>query len=272
MDRIALRNLLQERRALIDPEVKGFERTIGQGRRAPGLSQTQVDLLLNRGIGTYSRLESGRMPNPPVDLLRDVARLFALNEQEWTSVCRYAGIGDPPGPLNPASGKEVPGVWKEAVDGISHIALVTDASWEVLAYNEACADLFPDRQVPTNTMRWMLLSPVGRRMLTDWSTAWAPLVVPQLRAAIAARPDDQILRAIEKDASTDPDLAVFWQGGGAHVHPDGDERPIVHAQHGPGWLQVCVAQPMAAPGARFIIMIFRPGAQRAPRAPMLHAD
>ncbi|MFB9558669.1 helix-turn-helix transcriptional regulator, partial [Streptomyces roseoviridis] len=122
MNKPALRALLRERRALIEPEDHGLTRPTGQGRRARGLTQQQVDELTARATHTYSRLETGRYPNPPVDYLRQVARLFGLNEQEWISLCRYAGIGDPPGPLHPSTGLEVPGVWQEAVDGFQHMA------------------------------------------------------------------------------------------------------------------------------------------------------
>ncbi|WP_331746792.1 helix-turn-helix transcriptional regulator (plasmid) [Streptomyces sp. NBC_00873] len=272
MNKKALRNLLKERRALVQPEGHGFERPTGQGRRAPGLTQHQVDQLCHVSLGTYRRLESGAYPNPPVDFLRDVAVLFALNEQEWRSLCRYAGIGDPPAPLNPRSGKEVPGVWQEAVDGITHMAYVTDASWELIAHNAPFARLFPNGRVPTNTMRWMLFDPDGRNTLTDWATTWAPLVLPQLRAALAARPDDDILRRLEKEAIADPDTAPIWDAGGAHIHPDGDERPLLHAQDGPGWVTMCAAEPMTAPGARLIVLVFHPGSRRAHlRTPMLRA-
>ncbi|WP_331756328.1 helix-turn-helix transcriptional regulator (plasmid) [Streptomyces sp. NBC_01590] len=272
MNKTALRNLLKERRALIQPEGHGFERPTGQGRRAPGLTQHQVDQILHETPGKYRRLESGAWPRPDVDFVRRVALLFALNEQEWRLLCRYAGIGDPPGPLTPESGKQVPGVWQEAVDGMAHMAYVTDASWELIAHNQAFARMFPDGRVPTNTMRWMLLDPDGRDTLTNWATAWAPLVLPQLRAALAARPDDDILQQLEKEVLADPDTAPIWDTGGAHIHPDGDERPLLHAQDGPGWVTMCAAEPMTAPGARLIVLVFHPGTRRAHlRTPMLRA-
>ena len=272
MDKQALKQLLKERRALISPEAHGLPRPTGQGRRAPGLSQHQVDQLLNRAIGTYRRLESGKYPNPPADLLRAVARLFGLNEQEWISLCRYALGQDPPGPLNPASGKEVPGVWQEALDGIQHPAYVSDASWDLLACNQLFLDLFDDGKAPSNTMRWMLFD--GRHQLTDWETAWAPLILPQLRAALAQRPDDHTLVAIEHDVLTDPVTAAIYQSnGGGYIHPDGDERPIHHATLGPGWVTMCAAMPLTAPGSRLIILIYHPGQRRAhARTPVLRAD
>ncbi|MEI5102484.1 helix-turn-helix domain-containing protein [Streptomyces sp. PmtG] len=272
MNKTALRALLRERRALIAPESHGFVRTTGQGRRAPGLSQHQVDQLLHRTLGTYHRLESGNYPNPPTALLRDVARLFGLNEQEWVSLCRYALLQDPPGPLHLSSGKEVPGVWREAVNGISHIAYVTDASWDMLAYNDACAAVFPGREVPLNIMRWMILSPVARELLLDWSTAWAPLLLPQLRGALATRPEDETLRQIEKEVLADPAAAPLYGADKPYLHPDGDERPLLHSEKGPGWVTMCAAQPLTAPGARMMILVFHSGRERLhPRAAMLRA-
>ncbi|MBO1330557.1 helix-turn-helix domain-containing protein [Streptomyces sp. VRA16 Mangrove soil] len=272
MNKKALRALLRERRALIAPESHGFSRPTGQGRRAPGLSQHQVDQLLHRTLGTYHRLESGTYPNPPSELLRDVARLFGLNEQEWALLCRYALLQDPPGPLYPSSGKAVPGIWQEAVDGMHHMAYVSDASWDLLAWNQAFVDLFPSGRPPENTMRWMLLDPEARLVLADWGRSWAPLVMPQLRAALAARPDDDTLRQIEKEVLADPSGAPIYEAGGAALHPDGDERPLLHRRLGPGWATMCAAQPLTTPGARLMILVFHPGAREAhPRMPALRA-
>ena len=272
MNKKALKGLLRERRDLIEPADHGLTRPSGPGRRAAGLSQQQVDELTGRKPNTYYRLESGQYSNPPVDYLCDLGRLFGLNEQEWGSLCRYAGIGEPPFPLNPASGLEVPGVWQEAVDGISHMAYVNDASWNLLAHNGPFAELFPDGRVPQNTMRWMLLDPLARGMLLDWETVWAPLVLPQLRAALSVRSDDQTLLQIAREAQDDPVLSQLWESGGAHIHPDGDERPIHHAVHGPGHVTMCASEPLGSPGARLIFLIFHPGTQKQhTRLPMLRA-
>ena len=268
----ALQALLSERRALIKPEDHGLSRQDGRGRRARGLSQHQVDELTDRAYSTYSRLESGRTSNPPIDYLEQVARLFGLNEQEWGCLCRFSGIGEPPYALNPKSGLQVPGVWQEAVDGISHMAYVNDASWNLLAHNDRFTELFPDGRVPQNTMRWMLLDPVARGMLLDWETVWAPLVLPQLHAALSVRSDDETLLQIAREAEKDPVLARLAGAGGAHIHPDGDERPIQHAVHGPGHVTMCASEPLGSPGARLIFLIYHAGTQKQhTRLPMLRA-
>ncbi|MEU5435995.1 helix-turn-helix domain-containing protein [Streptomyces sp. NPDC020719] len=272
-DKVALGGLLRERRALIKPESQGLHRPTRQGRRAPGLSQAQMDQLLHRSPDTYGRLESGRYTNPPADLLEDVARLLEMNEQEWIALWRY-GLGqDPPYPLRPQSGEEIPGVWQEAVDGIAHMAYVHDRSWNLLAWNSAFATLFPAGRVPHNTMRWMALDRAARSILMDWENAWAPLVLPHLRGALAADPQDETLRQIEKEVLADPVTSPIYDRASAYIHLDGDERPLHHLALGPGWVTMCAAQPMAAPGARMIILVFHPGDRRRhARTPMLRAE
>ncbi|MGW4270822.1 MmyB family transcriptional regulator [Streptomyces seoulensis] len=270
MNTQALKHLLKDRRAAIPPEQHGLTRPTGKGRRAPGLSQRQIDDLLGYSERTYQRLESGNYPSAPVDLLRDVARLFTMNEQEWISLCRYARGEDPPGPLYETSGHAVPAAWADAVNGIQHPAYVTDASWDLLTCNPQFHHLFDTGRAPANTMRWMLID--GRDQLTDWTTAWAPLVMPQLRVALAQRPDDQVLGQIQDELVADPDARTLYEAGGASTHPDGDERPIRHAALGAGWVTMCVAQPLSAYGARLMILVFRPGPRRATaRAGLLRA-
>lgn len=270
MNKTALRKLLTEQRALIPPETRGLTRPTGSGRRARGLSQLQVDYLLKRADGTYGRLETGNYPNAPVDLLQDVAVLYGMNEQAWISLCRYARGEDPPCPLYPTSGHEVPCAWEDAVQAVVQPAYVTDASWNLLSCNPQFHALFESGVAPANTMRWMLID--GREQLTDWATAWAPLVMPQLQATLAQRPDDKVLRQIEAEVLEDPLAHPLYEKGGATIHPDGDERPIRHASAGPGWVTMCVAQPLAAPGSRFMILIFRPGPRQTPtRSGMLQA-
>jgi hypothetical protein len=255
MNAEALRVLLTERRASVAPEAHGLRRPSGKGRRAPGLAQHQVDVLLNRGPGTYQRLESGKYRNPPVDFLQDLALLLRLSELEWIALCRYAGIGDPPCPLTPQSGKRVPNLWNDAVEGISHAACVIDASWNILAHNQPFEDIFPPGKCPTNTMQWMLFD--GRHLLADWTTAWAPHILPLLRADLAARPGDSVLRRLEAAVLADPTARHLYESAGAVVHPYEEKRPLRHARLGPGWINMCVAQPLSSPGARLFILIFR---------------
>lgn len=265
MDKQALRDFLEERRRRVTPEAAGVIRLRRQGRRGTGLSQREVDDLMHRAPGTYSRLIAGDRASPPFDLLRDAANVLVLSEQEWVALCRYARGEDPPAPLHERSGLEVPGMWQTAIDSIAHIAYVTDRSYNVLAHNDAYLSVHPDGG-PANMMEWMLLHPKARTVLMDWETIWAPYVLPQLRAARAAHPEDATLARIEKDVHNDPQAGpLYEQRTGAQVHPDGNERPLLHPVHGPGWASICAAEPLSSPNARLMIVMFEPGAEPSTR-------
>ncbi len=196
-----------------------------------------------------------------------MARLLGMNEHDWVALWRYALGQDPPYPLHPRSGEVVSGAWQEVLDGVSHMAYISDRSWNLLAHNEPFAALFPGRRVPENTMRWMAVARRPRVMLPRWETAWAPLVLPQLRAARAADPGDPVLAGIEREVLADPAAARIYGSAGAYLRPVEGERPVHHAERGPGWVSVCAAQPMAAPRARLIVLPFRPGEEPPAAAP-----
>ncbi|WP_418955235.1 helix-turn-helix domain-containing protein [Streptomyces tritici] len=275
-DRHSLKQLLQERRAAIDPQSAGLPRRVpGPGRRAAGLSQEQMDELLDRAPGTYNRFENGKLANPGNALLTDVARVLRLTEQEWAVLWRLARKESPPHALHRDSGMSVPGVWQRVVDQVTGaMAYINDAEWNVLAHNEEYRRLFPRSEPPGNTMRWMLLDPEARtEVLIDWGTRWAPVVMPQLRHAVKLRPHNAALARLEADVLDDPVAGpLYREASTAPIpYPDGSERPVRHAVHGPGWVTTCVAEPVTSPGARVMLLLFTPGASLAERHPVLTA-
>ncbi|MEU9131067.1 XRE family transcriptional regulator [Kitasatospora sp. NPDC048540] len=259
MDRKALQKLLTACRGRVDPSAYGFERREGRGRRAVGLSQYQMDRLLMRAEGTYGRFERGDLDNPSLEFLRDVGRTLKMSEREWTALWLYGAGHQPPCALAPAKTDPLPDVWRGVVDGITHIAYVNDAGWNVVAHNAAAAAMFPRGQMPANVMRWMALDQEAREFsLPDWERTWAPAILSQLRAAHATYPENEDLARLDAEVKADPCAGPIYDGPlDAYIHPDGDERPIVHAQFGPGRLRMATAQPLGSPGSRLMIMTFR---------------
>ncbi|RLV10539.1 transcriptional regulator [Streptomyces griseocarneus] len=252
MDRKALGRLLRSRRAQINPEDHNLERA----PRTPGLTQAQMDVLTHRSLKTYQRLETGQYPNPPEDLLYDVAKILKLTQEQWFVLWRYATETDPPYPLYPTSGMEIPAAWADVVQGMKHMAYVNDASWNVVIYNEAWAELFPSGVIPENTMRWMLLDEDARtRILIGWEEYWAPHVISQFRTALAAAPGDQVLRDIERDALAHPVVGPVYRRA-PHEFPrvDGAQRPLHHARLGPGWITMLIAEPLSSPRSRLVVL------------------
>ncbi|PBC72302.1 MULTISPECIES: helix-turn-helix domain-containing protein [unclassified Streptomyces] len=276
MDSTALAGLLEARRALIDPAtVPGIQVAQNPGRRAAGrgLTQSHVDQMAGYDNNTYNRLINGKIHNPSFKLLRAYANALRLTEQEWVAMCRYARGDDPNSRLHPRSGLEVPGMWKDVIDGSRHMAYITDQSYNLLAHNEPFVSLFAHQQPPPNMMEWMLLSDEARTTLTGWKTVWTPYVLPQLRGARAILPDDETLARIEDAVIKDTECGpLYEERSTAQVHPDGQERPLLHPTLGPCWVQICAAEPLSSPNARVMFVKLNPGADPSQiRRPYLRA-
>ncbi|MFF9787136.1 MmyB family transcriptional regulator [Streptomyces nigrescens] len=291
MDSIALAGIFEALRALIDPAtVPGIQVAQNPGRRAPGLGLTQsnVDQMAGYDNGTYNRLINGKIHDPSFKLLRAYSTALRATEQEWFAICRFGRSDDPNKPLHPSSGKRVPGMWADAINGTRDMAYITDQSYNLLAHNEAFAGLFPTTGPPPNMIEWMLLSDEARGthpngtpndqgkpgVLTGWKTVWAPYVLPQLRAARAAMPEDDTLAAIEENVIADSECGpMYKERKTAQVHPDGQERPLLHPTLGPCWVQICAAEPLSSPNARIMIVMLYPGADPSQiRRPYLQAE
>ncbi|MDX3165856.1 XRE family transcriptional regulator [Streptomyces scabiei] len=253
--------LLQPKRARIRPEEMGLRARPADapGPKQDGLTQSQMDELLNRADKTYGRFERGKILNPPDDLLTDVGRLLRLTQDEYTTMWLYARGHRPTVPLDEEAGTTVSRLWQEACDGQRHMMYVTDLAWNTLAYNAAFADMFHNRQVPANTARWMLLTEEARHTLKGWEGIWAPSVSAQLQAALAEYPDNVVLQQIDKEVRADPVAGpIYINPEVASIAPDGVCRPFHHPLHGPGIAKLVAAAPYASPGARAIVVIYEP--------------
>ncbi|RPE27303.1 MmyB family transcriptional regulator [Kitasatospora cineracea] len=256
-DADALRLLLATRRGKVRPEDVGLPpRAPGsRGRAAVGLTQEQVDELTHRSPGTCKRFEGGRL-NATEEYLYDLGRALRLSEQEWQALWLYLYGHQPPRPLDRRASEAVHSGWGEVLRHLSLPAYVTDQGWNVLAGNESYVQVFPDGIPPANTMEWMLLSPDGRRFLKNWPTHWAPLVLPQLRAAVAAYPMNETLQRLNEMVKRDPVCGPMYQNTtDAYLNPDGDVRQLFHWGLGRVvWVQMSTAEPGGAPGARLMVL------------------
>lgn len=261
VDPTAVQRILRHHRARLDPAALGLTQPLGSGRRAKGPSQEQMDDLLGWGRGTYQRLESGRNPNLSYERLAAAGRFLGLSEPEWAILCAVLHGKEPPRPLRQCAGTEAPGEWIYALEAITEAAYINDRAWNVLVHNAAAAAMFPRGVVPPNLLRWMLLDPEARcengGVLINWATEWAPVIVPQLRATIAALPDDPTLAGIEADVRADPVAGpIYEQFKVVVVDADGAIRPIRHATHGVGWTTLSTSEPLTSPRTRLMIAVY----------------
>jgi hypothetical protein len=150
------------------------------------------------------------------------------------------------------------------------MAYINDVAWGVVAYNSAFSRMFRRREVPENTMRWMLLDPEARETLADWRTSWLPLLVPQLMMAVTSHPHNRTLATLQADARRDPVVGAFFSAPTAeYLQPRAEgARPLRHAELGLGWATMCAAGPFGVPGGRLMFVLFDQGARPPVHPPM----
>ncbi|MFD7233581.1 XRE family transcriptional regulator [Streptomyces sp. NPDC059881] len=257
-----LQQILRARRQAIAPEDVGLSRRSPGSRRGPrvsGLTQTDVDFLMDRGVGTYQKVESGAL-RPSQEYVLELARVLRFEDSEYVYAHLELFGTEPVQPLNPDAGLMVPPSWQRALAGQREMAYVNDRRYDLRLHNEAFADMFPSGALPANTMEWMLLSDEARDFcLEDWDTEWGPRVIPQFRAALAAHPDDPVLNRIHDRVLKDKRArSLYERGEDVYIHPDGDTRPLHHAKLGRGFATMIAAQPLSSPGARYMTILFDP--------------
>ncbi|MFH8794160.1 XRE family transcriptional regulator [Streptomyces sp. NPDC017941] len=263
VDEDALRRILKELRSRIMPAQVGLTpKPSGRpGPRVAGLAQPDMDILMNRAVGTYHRFESGKM-SPRDDYLRQVGRLLRMTEDEFTQVYLLSLGQRPPHPLDPSGGVTMPaaGAWQRAVNGQREIAYVNNVQWDLVAYNQPFADIFEGGEPPENTMRWMALADEARdHILTDWETRWAPGILNQIRLAHIQHPENEALARLHRDVLRDKYTGpIYERNTEVYIHPDGDVRPLFHPRKGPGQITMVVSEPASARGARHVVLLFDP--------------
>jgi hypothetical protein len=270
-NREALQTLLARARARVDPAELGLApRGDPRGRRVEGLTHEHMTRLLGWPEHKYGYVERGRLANLDAEVLAPIARILHLSDHEWEALVLYATGLPPAFRLDPLLGTSVPRPWERVLSGISEMAYINDVAWDLVAYNSAFERLFPHRAVPGNTMRWMLLEPAARETLADWENSWLPLLVPQLRAAVAANPHNRTLARLQADAKRDPVVAPYFESPTAeYIQPRAEgARPLLHAELGMGWVTMCAAGPFGVPGGRLMFVLFDQGERPAPMPAM----
>ncbi|WP_327394678.1 helix-turn-helix transcriptional regulator [Streptomyces phaeochromogenes] len=193
MDRQELAGFLRSRRERITPADVGLP--AGPRRRTPGLRREEVAQLAFISAEYYTRLEQARGPRPSREVLAGLARALRLSDAERDHLHHLAGA--PPAPP-PGPSREVR---QSILDLLSRLpqaaAIVTSASFEVIAWNDLAAALMEDFSAlprrDRNLVRRVFLGPhpQGRRLygVSD-ADAFARNATQRLRATAARYPDD----------------------------------------------------------------------------------
>jgi transcriptional regulator with XRE-family HTH domain len=193
VDRRELAAFLRSRRERITPADVGLP--AGPRRRTPGLRREEAAQLAFISAEYYTRLEQARAPRPSREVLAGLARALRLSDAERDHLHYLAGA--PPGPP-PGPSREV----RQSILDLLHrlpqaAAIVTSATYEVIAWNDLAAALMEDFSALSrrdrNLLRRVFLGPhpQGRRLygVSD-ADAFAHTSAQHLRATAARYPDD----------------------------------------------------------------------------------
>jgi transcriptional regulator with XRE-family HTH domain len=201
-----LAEFLRSRRARVSPTDVGLPDA--GVRRTPGLRREEVAILAGVGVTWYTWLEQGRKINPSDEVLASIARTLRLSAAETEHVFRLAREHPVPGDQ-----LEVPPALRRLVDSQPAAAILIDARWDLLAWNEVADGFWGYSQVPAedrNAAWLMFASQRIKDVLQDWPQH-ARRVLGALRAASAELIDDARFGALlERLRANHPEVTLWW--------------------------------------------------------------
>ncbi len=167
-------------------------------------------------VDYYTRLEQSRGPRPSRQVLAGLAEALLLSEDERAHLFRLAGQlpGSPAGPRRDVSSGMVQML--QRLDGIP--AMVIDAKFDVLAWNDLAAALIADFAAlgpgERNLARHNFLNDRARSgAVVARTERYARDIVAELRAATARYPDDaELSQLVTELIDGSAEFAELWAG------------------------------------------------------------
>jgi transcriptional regulator with XRE-family HTH domain len=250
--RTELAAFLRSRRERVSPEDVGLPP--GTRRRTAGLRREELAQLAGVGVTWYTWLEQGRPINVSVQVLDAIARTLRLDTVERSHLFRLAEVPgvNPPG----ACDRPLPDTVQHVLDAIATPACVVTDRYDLLAWNDMYAEVFPRvTSAPAddrNTLLHLFTGPSCCTPVADHD-AYCVSMVATLRAAYARHVGDpawtHFIRRMEAES---PIFAAAWA---AHdvAQPSNHWKVLRH----PGVGQFTVATTgfgvESVPGARMTV-------------------
>ncbi len=212
---------LKDRRAKLDPAAFGLPAT---RRRTPGLRREEVAQRAHVSATWYTWLEQGRGGAPSADVLDRLARALALKEVEREHLYLLAQ-GRPP-EVRPRVDASVSPRLQRVLDSLeTSPALVKNAAWDIVAWNEAAAAVLIDyatlRPEERNVLRLIFCHPHIRATMPEWEHV-ARFVVASFRAEIARTRMSKRAQSLVEDLSrVSPEFAAIWLDHDVRTYGEG---------------------------------------------------
>ena len=220
---------LSSRRARLQPKEFGLPEA---PRRTPGLRREEVAVLAGVSVSWYTWLEQGRDIQPSADALRRISKvfkldriesshLFALSTREESPVVTSGGV---------SHGLEM------LVRAINPIpAYVRNTRLDILAWNDAIADLFVDygslQPHERNTLRLLFLYQPYRTLILDWEQMARGMLSTYRASRALAQDKAPFDRLIEELADQSREFREWWQDTDVRGFDEGSKR-LLHPTSG----------------------------------------
>jgi transcriptional regulator with XRE-family HTH domain len=204
-----LGGFLRDRRARLAPPANAGR------RRTPGLRREEVAARAGVSVTWYTWLEQGRGGPPSDEVLERLARALGLDAASREMMFLLAQQRPPPLQAAPPAG-EVPEAIQRVLDAMpTSPAMVKTPTWDVVAWNAACAALIGGGSAgaaPTerNSLRRLFCDPAARASLPDWEEhARSMLAVFRIDVARMGRSSEAAALIAELEAAS-PDFRRLW--------------------------------------------------------------
>jgi transcriptional regulator with XRE-family HTH domain len=250
--RTELAAFLRSRRERISPEDVGLPP--GPRRRTAGLRREELAQLAGVGVTWYTWLEQGRPINVSVQVLDAVARTLMLDQVERAHLFRLAEV---PGVASAgAVEKALPDAVQDVLDALPVPACVVTDRFDLLAWNDVYAKIFPRvTSAPAadrNTLLYLFTAPPCCTPVAD-QDAYCGAMVGTLRAAYAKHVSDpawtQFIRRLEAES---PRFAAAWAEHDV-TQPSSYSKALRHPCVGEFTVTTTSFGVQAVPGARMTV-------------------
>src|SRR4051794_25858590 len=203
-----LGEFLRSRRARVDPSMVGFP---ADRRRTAGLRREELASLAGVTVSWLAKLEQGQAHAVSSEVLGSLARALRLTEAERDHLFALAGFRTAEHDVDVI----VTDALRTLLDELEpNPAYVLDRCWNIVAWNQAEAALFPGlltRTAQPNLLELVFLDDDLRHLMADHDEELVRLV-SQFRLHCTDWPDDaQIKAVLDRLRRSSPDFAALWE-------------------------------------------------------------
>jgi transcriptional regulator with XRE-family HTH domain len=203
-----LGEFLRSRRARVDPSAVGFP---VDRRRTSGLRREELASLAGVTVSWLAKLEQGQAHAVSSEVLGSLGRALRLTEAERDHLFALAGFR--------TAEHDVDAIVTDALRALldelePSPAYLLDRCWNIIAWNQAEAALFPGlltRRGEPNLLELVFMDDGLRHLMADHDEELVRLV-SQFRLHRTDWPDDPHIEAlVDRLRTSSPDFAALWE-------------------------------------------------------------